>query len=136
MSVQNVEKFYKLLTEDKSLMEKVTKAGEEFKNQIETRNDPDKSEMAGLWAVLDPIAREADCPFTLEDLEEYGKGERTLTDDELDAMAGGNFCLFTGTLNSKVACTWNGRTVHFGEDNKKYVMICSFYVGLDLEKTW
>jgi hypothetical protein len=92
MSVENVEKFYGLLAEDKELREKITNAGEELKSRLKTKEDVKDKGLAEGFALLEPFAREAGCPFTLEDLQSYQEGkERSLTDEELDAVAGGDF---------------------------------------------
>lgn len=92
MSFENVEKFYGLLAEDRVLREKVKNAGEELQSRFETMEDLENKGLAEAYALIEPLARDAGCPFTLEDLQSYQKGNMpNLTDEELDMVTGGDF---------------------------------------------
>lgn len=93
MSVQNVRTFYLRLAEDKALMAKVAKAAEELRAQSGTREGSEDRLLAETFALIEPLAKEAGCPFTLEDMESYVKSdERRLTDAEMAGISGGAVC--------------------------------------------
>jgi hypothetical protein len=98
MSLENVEKFYAKLGEDKALLEKVTKAAEGLKNKFKTKEEQEDKGIAETYLVLEPFARELNCAFTIDELKEYGKQKaKVLSDEQLDAVAGGVCaCAFVG----------------------------------------
>ena len=96
MSVEDVRRFYARLAEDKALMQEVAKAGERLKEkfQFKTEEDFEAMGLAEMYALLEPIAREAGCSFTLADLESFGSSrDRELSESELEAVSGGGVCV-------------------------------------------
>jgi len=90
MSKENVEKFYSLLSEDKELLERVTKASEKLKNRLTTKGNVEEKDFVEVYNVMEPFAREVNCPFTLAEFESYKKEKfKNLTQEELDALVGG-----------------------------------------------
>ncbi len=96
MSVQDVHGFFTRLGEDKALMEKVRKAGEGFKEQLQfmTGEDFEARGTAETYALLEPIAREAGYSFTLAELDSFENSQDwTLSESELEAVSGGGVCV-------------------------------------------
>ena len=97
MSVENVEKFYALLSKDKKLIEKITKASEKLKNRLTVKGKFGEKDLAEIYTLIEPFAREVGCPFTLAELESYKKGKvAELTDEEIAAASGGGCGCFVG----------------------------------------
>ena len=105
MAKENVAKFYEKLAEDAALAEKLNEMDKNFAE----KNDAPADDMAvrekAAEAIVLPLAEEAGLPFTLEELKEYEQEQMnnmTLSDDELDQVAGGrkgggiNACAFLG----------------------------------------
>ncbi len=111
MSVENVEKFYGLLMEDKALMEKITSAGKELNIGAKTAEELQEKGLAEVHAMLQSFAQEAGCPFTLEELSTYAARPQLLSDNELDAVVGGGVCV----------CVVGGGG---GEGGRDYKCIC------------
>jgi hypothetical protein len=114
MSLENVEKFYAKMGEEKELREKVSKAGERLKDQFKTKEELKEKAPAEIYRVLEPLAREAGCPFTLAEMEAYQKEKgRQLTDTQLDAVAGGASCgcvFGGGGSGDPLACAFYGQS--------------------------
>ena len=86
--MSNVEKFEELLRSDEELQAKLRDASEAFGG--------DKTdERAVFEAVVAPLAAEAGLPFTFEEGKEFTAEGVELTDEELDAVAGGG-CYVAG----------------------------------------
>lgn len=91
--MENVKKFFEALANDKALMEKAMALNEKYKEQ-----ESDAAAMEKFAAEeLIPLAAAAGFPFTVEELKVYkeqSSAPQKLSDDELDAVAGGDgsFC--------------------------------------------
>ena len=93
MSVRNVRTFYLRLAEDKALMAKVADAAEELKTRFPAREGSEDRLLTETFTLIEPLAREAGCPFTLEDMEGFLKSdEGQLADAEMANISGGAAC--------------------------------------------
>ena len=77
MAAENAIKFEKLLREDEALREKMEAAFKAFD------------------ATVAPLAAEAGLPYTFEEAVESTQA-RELSDGELEAVAGGSWCIIIG----------------------------------------
>ena len=99
MAKENAAKFFELLATDEELAKKVAEADKKFAeaNKVpaeEADTEAFRSKVAA--EVILPAAEEAGLAFTLEELAEYEEDqvsllEKTLSEDELDQIAGGNY---------------------------------------------
>ena len=113
MAIENVKAFYEALEKDAELQAKVDAADAAYAGDA-------KDKAAAAAAILLPIAKEAGFDFTAEELlgfENAAVSEGEFTEDELEAVAGGGWCLILG----------------FGERDCK--TICK-YVGVGLPWEW
>jgi len=93
MAVENASKFEKLLREDKELQAKLEVAIEAF--------DGDKSDEKAVFdATVAPLAAEAGLPYTFEEAVESTQS-RELDEGELEAVAGGSWCVIIGGGHDK-----------------------------------
>ncbi len=93
MAKANVGKFYDKLQEDAALAEKLNAMDKDFAEKNGTSADDAAMREKAVEAVIIPLAKEAGLPFTLEELKEYEQEqlkEMTLSEDELDQVAGGD----------------------------------------------
>ncbi len=99
MAFENVEKFEDLLRGSEELQAKMRAAADAYEG--------DKADEQAIFeAVIAPLAEEAGLPFSLEEGREFVISSRELTDDELDAVAGGKGgCYVIGGGKEADACT-------------------------------
>ena len=119
MATENASKFEKLLREDEALREKMEAAFKAF--------DGDKSSEKALFdATVAPLAAEVGLPYTFEEAVESTQA-RELDDAELEAVAGGSWCIIIGGGHDR-----DSNTV----DTKNGVGVTGFgtceYVGIGL----
>ena len=89
MSLENVERFEKLLKEDEGLQAKLASSTKAYEGA-----ETDEAMFEGLLA---PIAAGAGLPFTLDEARAYVSTCRNLSDAELEAVAGGStYCYIVG----------------------------------------
>ncbi len=98
MSQQNLMMFFEAMARDDSLRARFEAIGARHGHQ-----EPDESVRDAVWGnEILPLARSEGFEFTLEDLKalQAAQGPKAdkLTDDELDAVAGGGCC----------TCVWAG----------------------------
>ena len=93
MAKENVGKFYEKLAQDAALAEKLNALDKDFaEKNVTPSNDAAMREKA-VDAIIIPLAKEVGLPFTLEELKEYEQEQlknMTLSEDELDQVAGGD----------------------------------------------
>lgn len=82
MALENVEQFERLLREDEGLQAKLAAASKAYEGE--------KTEEAVFEELLAPIAAGVGLPFTLGEALTYVSQTRVLSDEELDAVAGGS----------------------------------------------
>ena len=88
MAAENASKFEKLLREDEALRARMEAALKAF--------DGDKSDEKAVFdAAVAPLAAEAGLPYTFEEAVESIQ-TRDLDDSELEAVAGGSWCIIIG----------------------------------------
>lgn len=88
MAVENAIKFEKLLREDEELQAKMEAALKAF--------DGDKSDEKAVFdATVAPLAAAAGLPYTFEEAVESSQA-RELDERELEAVAGGSWCIIIG----------------------------------------
>jgi hypothetical protein len=98
MAKENAAKFFELLATDEELAKKFAEADKKFAeaNKVGPEEaDTESFRSKAIAEVILPAAEEAGLPFTLEELAEYEEEqvalmEKTLSEDELDQVAGGN----------------------------------------------
>ena len=90
MALENVSKFHELVRTDEAIQAKLNAA-------LKSYDGPTGDEKAAFAAVIAPIAAEAGLPYTFEEGVELATSERDLSDEELEAVAGGSgACYFVG----------------------------------------
>ena len=92
MAKENVGKFYEKLAQDAALAEKLNALDKDFAEKNGTAADDAAMREKAVDAIIIPLAKEAGLPFTLEELKEYEQEQMknmTLSEDELDQVAGG-----------------------------------------------
>ena len=92
MAKENVGKFYEKLAQDAALAEKLNALDKDFAEKIGTAADDAATREKAVDAIIIPLAKEVGLPFTLEELKEYEQEQMknmTLSEDELDQVAGG-----------------------------------------------
>ncbi len=82
MSLENVERFERLLKEDEELQAKLAAATKAY--------DGAETDEAMFEELLAPIAAGVGLPFTLDEALAHASTCRNLSDSELDAVAGGS----------------------------------------------
>lgn len=88
MAAENVSRFEKLLREDEALKAKMEAALKAFEG--------DKSDEKAVFdATVAPLAAEAGLPYTFEEAIASTQA-RELDDGELEAVAGGSWCIIIG----------------------------------------
>ena len=92
MAKENVGKFYDKLAQDAALAEKLNALDKDFAEKNGTSVDDAAMREKAVDAIIIPLAKEIGLPFTLEELKEYEQEQMknmTLSEDELDQVAGG-----------------------------------------------
>ena len=92
MAKENVGKFYDKLAQDAALAEKLNALDKDFAEKNGASADDAAMREKAVEAIIIPLAKEVGLPFTLEELKEYEQEQMknmTLSDDELDQVAGG-----------------------------------------------
>lgn len=90
MAQENVGRFEELLKSDEALQAKFAELGKAFEGT-------DADDRALFEGILAPLAAEAGLPFTYEEGVAYASQGKELSDDELDAVAGGfSVCYIIG----------------------------------------
>ena len=92
MAKENVGKFYEKLAQDAALAEKLNALDKDFAEKNGTSADDAAMREKAVEAIIIPLAKEVGLPFTLEELKEYEQEQMknmTLSEDELDQVAGG-----------------------------------------------
>ncbi|MCR4871133.1 MAG: hypothetical protein K5859_07540 [Atopobiaceae bacterium] len=82
MAAENVKKFEDMLRSDEGLQAKLQDLANAFDGEL-------ADEKAIFEATIGKLAEEAGLPFTYEEGSSFFASERELTDDELNAVAGG-----------------------------------------------
>ena len=93
MAKENVGKFYDKLAQDAALAEKLNALDKKFADTNEGSADDIAFREKAVAAIVIPLAEEVGLPFTLEELKEYEQDQMktmTLSEDELDQVAGGH----------------------------------------------
>ena len=130
MSKENVRLFNEKVSADKALQGKLHALNERHEGEELS----DEKMMRIYEEDVLPLARECGFDFSMEDLKEYARvlsqsspGE--LTEDELDAVAGGNTCACViggggkGSESSLCVC------VAFGTGSNRFGGVCVCVVG-------
>lgn len=90
MAQGNVDKFIEQIRCDEELQAKLKEATDTY--------DGPKDDRALFEAIVEPLAEQAGLPFTFEEALAATAAERDLSDEEVEAMAGGAGCyVFGGT---------------------------------------
>ena len=135
MSQEDVTRFYNDLVNDKDLQQKAAGLGQKYGDV-----KPDEAEIV---AEIVKLGQASNYSFSAEEVKEYMESHksRVLSDDELEAVAGGSvmpngwqlcFCVAGGggTKHSEritCACVIDG----FGKmDKNGYAMVCVAYGGV------
>ena len=93
MAKENVGKFYEKLAQDAALAEKLNALDKDFAEKNGASADDAAMREKAVDAIIIPLAKEVGLPFTLEELKEYEQDQMknmTLSEDELDQVAGGH----------------------------------------------
>ena len=84
MSVEQVKAFFQKVKEDSELAKKLKDAQAAYKGDTSDKD-------AAVAAVVIPVAKSAGFNFTVADFNAaFDKGEGEISDEEIDAVAGGN----------------------------------------------
>ena len=92
MAKENVGKFYEKLAQDAALAEKLNALDKDFAEKNGASTDDAAMREKAVDAIIIPLAKEVGLPFTIEELKEYEQEQMqnmTLSEDELDQVAGG-----------------------------------------------
>ena len=134
MAKENVGKFYDKLAQNAALAEKLNEMDKKFADTNEGSVDDAAMREKAVEAIIIPMAKEVGLPFTLEELKEYEQEQMnnmTLSDDELDQVAGGKRKLHQydkGTTTGAGAyCAFLG--VGFGKTTRKGNTAYCFLLG-------
>ena len=136
MAKENVRKFYEKLAQDAALAEKLNALDKDFAEKNGTSVDDAAMREKAVEAIIIPLAKEVGLPFTLEELKEYEQEQMknmTLSDDELDQVAGGGLRLKgAGGSNGESSkpgayCAFLG--VGFGKTTRKGNTAYCFLLG-------
>ncbi|RPJ85495.1 MAG: Nif11-like leader peptide family natural product precursor [Acidobacteria bacterium] len=115
MSQENLRKFYEAVINDESLKARLLVIGSSHGDQT-----PSQAEQDEIWEnEILPLAESEGFEFTLKEVKEFQASNRPtagkLTDEELEAVAGGIrcFCFYGGggvktDENQACGCFWNG----------------------------
>ena len=122
MAKENVGKFYAKLQEDAALAEKLNALDKKFADTNEGSADDIAFREKAVEAIVIPLAEEVGLPFTLEELKEYEQDQMktmTLSEDELDQVAGGKYKLRNNPPRCKAACAIVGVGIGVVKDKKR-----------------
>ena len=128
MAKENVGKFYDKLAQDAALAEKLNALDKKFDESNEASLDDAAMREKAAAAIVLPLAEEIGLPFTIEELKEYEEEqlrEMTLSDDELDQVAGGYLKDSSDSSKSKrvdcnhAACAYIGVEIGLKKKNGK-----------------
>ncbi len=110
MAIENIRKFYAILSENEGMVKKLGEFGKEYSKPGVTEEQ--KVEYVEKYVL--PMAAETGCDFTVQELKAFEveqveelKKNGELSEDELDGVAGGigiGYCLGIGA----------GFNIHFG----------------------
>ena len=135
MAKENVGKFYDKLAQDAALAEKLNALDKEFAEKNGASTDDAAMREQAVDAIIIPLAKEVGLPFTLEELKEYEQEQlknMTLSEDELDQVAGGRPHPKYGDGNGEKSkpfayCAFLG--VGFGKTDRKGNTAYCFILG-------
>ena len=132
MAKENVGNFYEKLAQDAALAEKLNALDKDFAEKNGTSSDDAAMREKAVDAIIIPLAKEIGLPFTLEELKEYEQEQMknmTLSEDELDQVAGGSKTKVyrEGTSGGLNACAFLG--VGFGQTRKNGKYAVCFLLG-------
>ena len=120
MAKENVGKFYEKLAQDAALAEKLNALDKKFADTNEGSADDIAFREKAVAAIVIPLAEEVGLPFTLEELKEYEQDQMnnmTLSEDELDQVAGGK--KLRNNPRFKAACAIVGVGIGVVKDKKR-----------------
>ena len=135
MAKENVGKFYVKLQEDAALAEKLNALDKDFAEKNEGSADDIAMREKAVVAIVLPLAEEVGLPFTLEELKEYEQDQMnnmTLSEDELDQVAGGKEPKGRGENGKpsyKAACAIVGVGIGVVKDRKRKNTAACFLLG-------
>ena len=118
MANENVSKFEELLRGSEEIQAKLQELAQAFEGEKDDAK-------AFFDATIGKLAEEHGLPFTFEEGAAYAAADRNLSDDELDAVAGGSVCYFV-CASPKVE---NDDCIHHKGSS------CA-YVGVTVDNTW
>ena len=133
MAKENVGKFYDKLAQDAALAEKLNALDKDFAEKNGASADDAAMREKAVDAIIIPLAKEVGLPFTIEELKEYEQEQMknmTISDDELDQVAGGRKSKFMGSSRKKdggAYCAFLG--VGFGKTERKGNTAYCFLLG-------
>ena len=122
MAKENVGKFYEKFAQDAALAEKLNALAKDFAEKNGTSADDAAMCEKAVDVIIIPLAKEVGLPFTLEELKEYEQDQMktmTLSEDELDQVAGGKFKLRNNPPRCKAACAIVGVGIGVVKDKKR-----------------
>ena len=135
MAKANVGKFYEKLAQDAALAEKLNALDKKFADTNEVSADDIAFREKAVAAIVIPLAEEVGLPFTLEELKEYEQDQMnnmTLSEDELDQVAGGKEPKGRGENGKpsyKAACAIVGVGIGVVKDRKRKNTAACFLLG-------
>ena len=135
MAKANVGKFYEKLAQDAALAEKLNALDKKFADTNEGSADDIAFREKAVAAIVIPLAEEVGLPFTLEELKEYEQDQMnnmTLSEEELDQVAGGKEPKGRGENGKpsyKAACAIVGVGIGVVKDKKRNNTAACFVLG-------
>ena len=126
MSVENVKKFYEVLSQDKEIQQKFIDLNQKYQGQ---QMDEAKGMSIFEQEAL-PLAKQLGYEFTIDDLKSYGEEMKQakmgceLSEEEMQAVVGGDFLCFIGGGGDGVVCVFFGIYV----EQYKSLKSC-FFIG-------
>ena len=135
MAKANVGKFYEKLAQDAALAEKLNALDKDFAEKNGASTDDAAMREKAVDAIIVPLAKEVGLPFTLEELKEYEQDQMknmTLSEDELDQVAGGRGKPRPedkGKPSYKAACAIVGVGIGVVKDKKRKNTAACFLLG-------
>ena len=135
MAKANAAKFYEKLAKDAALAAKLNEMDKNFAEKNGTSADDIAFREKAVAAIVIPLAEEVGLPFTLEELKEYEQDQMnnmTLSEDELDQVAGGKEPKGRGENGKpsyKAACAIVGVGIGVVKDKKRKNTAACFLLG-------